>query len=133
MIALGALCLLAAVLANGRPTVFSDTSDYFRVAHSAVRDASEAIFQGKPIISHEMWVDHFNNDEAADEEPIHNELGARSVYYGLFIYTMIPIAFVAVYVGMLVILPAKAQREIQQLLDELNMILDSSAAVAQTG
>jgi hypothetical protein len=34
---------------------------------------------------------------------------------------------------MLVILPAKAQREVQQLLDELNLILDSSAAVAQTG
>lgn len=48
-------------------------------------------------------------------------------------FLLIPIAFVAVYVGMLVILPAKAQREIQQLLDELNMILDSSAAVAQTG
>ena len=48
-------------------------------------------------------------------------------------FLLIPIAFVAVYVGMLVILPAKAQREVQQLLDELNMILDSSAAVAQTG
>jgi hypothetical protein len=27
----------------------------------------------------------------------------------------------------------KAQREIQQLLDELNVILDSTAALAQTG
>jgi hypothetical protein len=48
-------------------------------------------------------------------------------------FLLIPIAFLAVYAGMLVILPAKAQREIQQLLDELNMILDSSAALAQTG
>ena len=49
------------------------------------------------------------------------------------LFLLIPIAFVAFYVGLLVILPAKAQREIQQLLDELNMILDSSAAIAQTG
>jgi hypothetical protein len=49
-------------------------------------------------------------------------------------FLLIPLVFVAVYVGMLAILPAKAEREVQQLLDELNLILDSSAAaVAQTG
>jgi hypothetical protein len=48
-------------------------------------------------------------------------------------FLLIPIAFVAVYAGLLVTLPGKAQREIQQLLDELNAILSSTAALAQTG
>ena len=59
---------------------------------------------------------------------IRQPAGSRNSVVAWFL--LIPIAFVAIYVGLLVILPAKAQREIQQLLDELNVILDSTAALA---
>jgi len=88
LIALGALCLMLAILVNGRPTVFSDTADYFSQARSIVRDAHDAIYKNKPIVSREMFEDHFGRDDQGDEEPIHNELGARSPYYGMFLYTL---------------------------------------------
>src|SRR5882757_4403815 len=66
-IALGALMLMAAILANGRPTVFPDTDDYFMEGESIVETVVEHLFQGKPIVSREMWRDHFGRDGAGDE------------------------------------------------------------------
>ncbi len=46
-------------------------------------------------------------------------------------FLLIPMAFAAVYVLILVVSPQRARREIQELLAELNTILDSTATFAE--
>ena len=88
MVLLGAAMLMTVIVANKRPTVFSDTHDYYYQANAIVRDAYNYAVHHKPIITHEMITDHWLHDENGDEEPIHNELGARSPYYGMFLWSL---------------------------------------------
>ena len=85
LIALGAAMLMAVTLAIGRPTVFTDTDDYFAQGKDTWKAAGQWLFQGKPPINPSEVDDRLHDPGDQDEEPVHNENGARSVYYGLFV------------------------------------------------
>ncbi|MEI9964055.1 MAG: hypothetical protein WDM92_04500 [Caulobacteraceae bacterium] len=85
--ALGALIVLATIFAVGRPAVFTDTRDYFihgaRFYQALRRVAfNEADAPAQPAPgqkwTRQQWVKHFN----------HSNMGARSPYYGVFLYTL---------------------------------------------
>ncbi len=85
-IALGAAMLMAVTLLIGRPTVFTDTDDYFSQGKDVVKALQVWIDQGKPPINPADIDDRLHDPGDQDEEPVHNQNGARSVYYGLFVY-----------------------------------------------
>ena len=85
-VALGAAMLMAVTLLIGRPTVFTDTDDYFSQGKDVVKAAGLWITQGKPPINPAEVDDRLHDPGDQDEEPVHNQNGARSVYYGLFVY-----------------------------------------------
>jgi hypothetical protein len=85
LIALGAAMLMAVTLAIGRPTVFTDTDDYFAQGADTWKAAAQWVFHGKPPINPAEVNDRLHDPGDEDEEPVHNENGARSVYYGLFV------------------------------------------------
>jgi hypothetical protein len=83
----GAAMLMAVTVLNGRPTVFTDTDDYFSQGKDVVRAAGLWLTQGKPPINPAEIDDRLHDPGDQDEEPVHNQNGARSVYYGLFVYS----------------------------------------------
>ncbi|MGC1302888.1 MAG: hypothetical protein WA840_10975, partial [Caulobacteraceae bacterium] len=83
---IGALMLLAVTVLIGRPTVFSDTDDYYGQGHSVVRALERWVRGGKAPIDIADARYRLTNPDGADEEPEHNQDGARSVYYGLLLY-----------------------------------------------
>ena len=85
-IALGAAMLMAVTLLIGRPTVFTDTDDYFSQGKDVVKAATLWITRGVPPINPAEVDDRLHDPGDQDEEPVHNQNGARSVYYGLFVY-----------------------------------------------
>ncbi len=85
-IALGAAMLMAVTLLIGRPTVFTDTDDYFSQGKDVVKAAALWITRGTPPINPAEVDDRLHDPGDQDEEPVHNQNGARSVYYGLFVY-----------------------------------------------
>ena len=85
-VALGAAMLMAVTLLIGRPTVFTDTDDYFSQGKDVVRALQVWATQGKPPIKLAEVDDRLHDPGDRDEEPVHNQNGARSVYYGLFVY-----------------------------------------------
>ena len=85
-VALGAAMLMAVTLLIGRPTVFTDTDDYFSQGKDVVKAATLWITQGRPPINPAEVDDRLHDPGDQDEEPVHNQNGARSVYYGLFVY-----------------------------------------------
>ena len=85
-VALGAAMLMAVTLLIGRPTVFTDTDDYFSQGKDVVKAATLWIAQGRPPINPAEVDDRLHDPGDQDEEPVHNQNGARSVYYGLFVY-----------------------------------------------
>ena len=85
-IGLAAAMLMAVTLLIGRPTVFTDTDDYFSQGKDVVRAVQLWAFQGKPPINPAEVDDRLHDPGDRDEEPVHNQNGARSVYYGLFVY-----------------------------------------------
>ncbi len=82
----GALMLMTVTVLIGRPTVFSDTDDYYSQGHSVVRALQHWVRTGHPPIDISEAHYRLTNPEAADEEPEHNQDGARSVYYGVLLY-----------------------------------------------
>ncbi len=85
-IALGAAMLMAVTLLIGRPTVFTDTDDYFSQGKDVVKAATLWVTRGVPPINPAEVDDRLHDPGDQDEEPVHNQNGARSVYYGLFVY-----------------------------------------------
>jgi hypothetical protein len=82
----GALMLMAVTVLIGRPTVFSDTDDYYGQGHSVVRALERWVGKGRAPFDLSEAHYRLTNPEAADEEPEHNQDGARSVYYGVLLY-----------------------------------------------
>ena len=83
----GALCLMAMVLLNGRPTVFTDTDDYYaqgRGAAHAVKPLIQKLV--RPVLPSWGSDDDADYRTAAQDED-HTSMAARSPYYGVFLYT----------------------------------------------
>ncbi len=85
---LGALMLMTATLAMGRPSVFTDTDDYYAQGRSIVRALDKWAFHGVPIINWEDAEYRMTHADGGDEEPVHNQDGARSAYYGVSLYVI---------------------------------------------
>ena len=83
----GALMLMGVVLANGRPSVFTDTDDYFVEGHTFAYTIAYALHiktPPPPPTDPEDIADA--KQAAADLRMSHTEIGARSPYYGLLLY-----------------------------------------------
>ena len=85
-ILLGAAMLMAVTGLAGRPMVFTDTDDYFSQGKDVVRALDLWLTKGTPVINPADIDDRLHDPGDEDEEPVHNQNGARSVYYGLFVY-----------------------------------------------
>jgi hypothetical protein len=84
----GALMLMTATLVIGRPSVFTDTDDYYAQGRSIVRALDKWAFHGVPIVNWDDAQYRVTHADGADEEPVHNQDGARSAYYGLSLYVI---------------------------------------------
>ncbi len=87
-VVIGALMLCAATLAMGRPSVFTDTDDYYAQGRSIVRALDKWAFHGVPIVNWEDAQYRLTHADGGDQEPVHNQDGARSAYYGLSLYIL---------------------------------------------
>ena len=79
--------LLAVILMTGRPSVFTDTDDYYIQGQKVARYAGQ--------ILHVQFVAPENPEDLEDPATAvrehhmgHTELGARSAYYGTFVYVL---------------------------------------------
>jgi hypothetical protein len=88
MVAAGALMLLTATLVVGRPSVFTDTDDYYAQGRSIVRAFEKLAQKGVPIVNWDDVRYRAAHPDAGDQEPVHNQDGARSAYYGLALYLL---------------------------------------------
>lgn len=86
LVLLGAAMLMAVTVAIGRPTVFTDTDDYYAQGHSLVRVLDAWIGRGVSPIDWEGLHYRLTAPDGADEEPVHNQDAARSAYYGVALY-----------------------------------------------
>lgn len=82
---LGTLLVLAVIAVNGRPSVFTDTDDYYDQGRTVVRDLIGTWNSPAPP------TDPADIAEAAekrvDERFALTSMGARSAYYGVFLYS----------------------------------------------
>ena len=83
-VVLGALMLMMVVAASGRPTVFTDTDDYYAQGRGAARAL-------KPIVSQILHIprnlDEEDADLQAEADEDHTSMAARSPYYGVLLYS----------------------------------------------
>jgi hypothetical protein len=84
----GALMLMTATLAMGRPSVFTDTDDYYGQGRSIVRALDKWVFHGVPILNWQDVQYRMTHADGGDQEPVHNQDGARSAYYGFSLYVI---------------------------------------------
>lgn len=83
----GTLMLLGVVLANGRPSVFTDTDDYFVEGHTFAYSIAYALHIKQPDPPPTTPEDIADAKQAAEDLHMsHTEIGARSPYYGLLLY-----------------------------------------------
>ena len=82
----GAVMLMTATLVIGRPSVFTDTDDYYAQGRSIARALDKWAFHGVPILNWEDAQYRMTHADGGDEEPVHNQDGARSAYYGVSLY-----------------------------------------------
>lgn len=83
----GTLMMLGVVLANGRPSVFTDTDDYFVEGHTFAYTIAYALHLKQPDPPPTTPEDIADAKQAADDLHMsHTEIGARSPYYGLLLY-----------------------------------------------
>ncbi|HEX4095650.1 MAG TPA: hypothetical protein VHX64_02920, partial [Caulobacteraceae bacterium] len=83
----GTLMIMAVVLINGRPSVFTDTDDYFiegRTFAYTIAYALNIKHPDPPPTDPQDIADA--QQAAADLHMSHTEIGARSPYYGLLLY-----------------------------------------------
>jgi hypothetical protein len=88
MALIGALMLMSATLVIGRPSVFTDTDDYYAQGRSVVSAVEKWALHGVPIVDWDDADYRLSHSDGGDEEPVHNQDGARSVYYGFALYTL---------------------------------------------
>jgi hypothetical protein len=78
------MMLMAVVVASGRPTVFTDTDDYYAQGRGAARAL-------KPIVSQILHIprdlDEEDADLRAEADEDHTSMAARSPYYGILLYS----------------------------------------------
>jgi putative flippase GtrA len=83
----GTLMIMAVVVANGGPSVFTDTDDYYvegRTFAVTIADFVHLHVEPPPSTDPDDIADA--KETAADLHMSHTEIGARSPYYGLLIY-----------------------------------------------
>lgn len=85
----GALIILAAIAANGPPTVFTDTDDYYTLGRELVDAAKQRIAPAPPS------AEPPSEEEIADAEQIvedahmgHTQMASRSALYGVLLYML---------------------------------------------
>ena len=84
----GTLMILLGVFANGNPTVFTDTDDYFVEGRTFAYTIGYALHLKKPPATPTDPEDIADAKQAAaDLKMSHTEIGARSPYYGLLLYS----------------------------------------------
>jgi len=88
MALVGAVMLMMATMVMGRPSVFTDTDDYYAQGRSIVRALDRWAFHGVPILKWDDVQYRLSHDDGGDEEPVHNQDGARSAYYGFALYVL---------------------------------------------
>jgi putative flippase GtrA len=87
VVAAGTLMLMAVVLINGHPAVFTDTDDYFIEGRTFVVGVAEFLHvkaPDPPPTDPDEIADA--KQAAADLHMSHTEIGARSPYYGALLY-----------------------------------------------
>jgi putative flippase GtrA len=83
----GALMVMAVVAINGRPSVFTDTDDYFVEGRNFALGIAYAVGVKHPDPPPTDAQDIADAQQlAADIHMSHTEIGARSPYFGLFLY-----------------------------------------------
>jgi putative flippase GtrA len=83
----GTLMIMAVVVINGRPSVFTDTDDYYVEGRTLVLGFAQAIGVRKPDPPPTDPQDIADAQQlAADLHMSHTEIGARSPYYGALLY-----------------------------------------------
>jgi putative flippase GtrA len=86
-ILVGTLMLMGVVLANGRPSVFTDTDDYFVEGRTFAYTIAYALHIKQPDPPPSTPEDIADAKQAAEDLHMsHTEIGARSPYYGLLLY-----------------------------------------------
>ncbi len=84
----GIIMMMGVVAANGRPTVFTDTDDYFVEGRTFAYTIGYALHLKKPPPPPTDPEDIADAKQAAaDLRMSHTEIGARSPYYGLLLYS----------------------------------------------
>ena len=83
-IATATLLLLAAILIAGRPTVFTDTDDYYALGQE-VADHAASLIAGHRVAADDAWRPT-PEDAAADAHMGRSQMAARSVAYALAVY-----------------------------------------------
>ena len=84
----GTLLLIAVVILNGRPSVFTDSDDYFVEGHTFAYTIAYALHWKQPDPPPTTPEDIADAKQAAaDLHMSHTEIGARSPYYGLLLYS----------------------------------------------
>ena len=78
------LLLLAAILAVGRPSVFTDTDDYYSLGQE-IADGAATLLAGRPTAADEGWRPN-PADAARDAHMARSQMGARSVAYAVAVY-----------------------------------------------
>jgi putative flippase GtrA len=81
---LGTLLVLAVILVNGRPSVFTDTDDYYDQGRTVVRDLSAHFIKPAPLTDPDEIAEAA--EKKAEERFALTAMGARSAYYGVFLY-----------------------------------------------
>jgi len=83
----GTLMIMAVVVINGRPSVFTDTDDYYVEGRTLVLGFAQAIGVRKPDPPPTDPQDIADAQQlAADLHMSHTEIGARSPFFGAFLY-----------------------------------------------
>ncbi len=83
----GTLMMMAVVVINGRPSVFTDTDDYYVEGRTLVLGVAQAMGITKPAPPPTDPQDIADARQlAADLHMSHTEIGARSPFYGAFLY-----------------------------------------------
>src|SRR5437868_1350619 len=86
-ILVGTLMLMGVVLLNGRPSVFTDTDDYFVEGRTFAYTMAYALHLKQPDPPPSTAEDIADAKQAAEDLHMsHTEIGARSPYYGLLLY-----------------------------------------------
>jgi len=82
------LILVAATAVMGRPSVFTDTDDYYAQGHDITKALTAFVLRGKPILDFDDIRYRLTHADGGDQEPVHNQNGARSAYYGVCLYLL---------------------------------------------